>query len=537
MSAAPGPSGAAAGGGGAAAAAPPGAPPPPLALAPEQRPEQLADEAWLYNAPTLHGALAWSEDNLIAAATGHEVAILSAADLEGPRHFVSLPPPRPGGAAALAGCHPRAAPESPSLVLALLSEAEAGGGGGGAGGSGGAGPRAAGVAWSPAGAAGGGGCLLAVLSSDRVVRVYGPGATPLHSRWRVRRDLTEVLQAHLATAGWGDADPPPGGGGGAAGAALRLRGGGRKKAAPTKGGAGKRGDGEGEAGGGSDGGGEAAAAAGNSKKRPRAPELAAAPDAGAAAPGAAAPKRGRLTKKGAAGGAGGSAAAAASPGAGATARAARAAELFGPGSEVEVMNDEPGLQGCWFTGRCVVGRRWGGGGRGARTGDRRGARAAGHRRGADRNAPRTRSRPPHPSQPFSRPRRVERLEGDFILVVYDELFSDEASTSRLSEWFPLPPPLRGAGGGGAGGALAAAAGALQGGDAVHDGSRDDVVRPKPPAEVRGGPAPGALRCLSGREWGCNSAGPAPQRPWPQLTVAARHTPLVTLPPQTPPSAS
>lgn len=45
--------------------------------------------AGLYHRPQCYGALQWSEDNLLAAAAGGQVSVLSPGDLQGPRSFTA----------------------------------------------------------------------------------------------------------------------------------------------------------------------------------------------------------------------------------------------------------------------------------------------------------------------------------------------------------------------------------------------------------------------------------------------------------------
>jgi hypothetical protein len=465
-------------------------------LAPAPHPQQLADEMWLYNAPAFHNAIAWSDDNVLAVAAGPAVAILSAADLGGARHYAPLPvqePPRAGAAAAakdkdaprpptLLRCRPRAAASSASLPLVLLADGDAA-------------ATARAVAWSPAGCApGGAGCLLAVLSSDRRVRVFGLGPTPAHSRWEERQDLTAALVDHFDGArGWADVDPPPGGllgNGSSADDVLRLRGGGsgRKPKTPAKtagGGraaavaarSGRRAEEESDEDGMSEGeeDEEDAAAAGKggkgpagSKKRPHEPPAAAEADGGgakkkraskaAAQPAAAAAEaaatpvkrgRGRPPKN-------------AAPAAAAAAAAAggvdneRAAAVFPIGAAVEVTNDEDGLRGCWFSGRWV-------------------ARALG--RSLHKHTQTLPSNQPVTHTLNTSTRSVQQRAGNFALVQYNELFASEDGTTKLREWFPLPAPLQ------SGSVIGPRPADLPGGHAVHE-STANCLRPRAPPEVR-----------------------------------------------------
>jgi hypothetical protein len=154
--------------------------------------------AALYLPPATFDAVALSEDAQVAVATGSAAVLLSASRLTGPRAAAcvdagaaSLPPGAgptigdvggepawPGRGTAL-GWHLR--------MRELADGSGAGGGAGGAGGEADAGDDAAGggtgcpssappvrgLAWSPAGAAPGGGCLLVLMAGGDQVRERG----------------------------------------------------------------------------------------------------------------------------------------------------------------------------------------------------------------------------------------------------------------------------------------------------------------------------------------------------------------------------
>jgi hypothetical protein len=67
----------------------------------------------------------------------------------------------------------------------------------------------------------------------------------------------------------------------------------------------------------------------------------------------------------------------------------------------------------------------------------------------------------------------------FALVEYDTIFADEAGTSKLREWFRVPPPGPPADVA----AVTAAAAAEEGEYEVHP-ELSFQLRPKPPAAVR-----------------------------------------------------
>lgn len=77
-------------------------------------------------------------------------------------------------------------------------------------------------------------------------------------------------------------------------------------------------------------------------------------------------------------------------------------------------------------------------------------------------------------------RRVLKMAHGFALVEYDTIFADEAGSSKLWEWFRIPPP--------APHANVAALTAATAADEEHELHPDlnFQLRPKPPSEVREG---------------------------------------------------
>jgi hypothetical protein len=61
----------------------------------------MHDHTWLYNAPACPGAVAWSEENILAVAAGHTVVLLAPGYLDGPRGFAVA---RDGSAASAPAC-------------------------------------------------------------------------------------------------------------------------------------------------------------------------------------------------------------------------------------------------------------------------------------------------------------------------------------------------------------------------------------------------------------------------------------------------
>jgi hypothetical protein len=120
----------------------------------------MHDHLWLYNAPGCHGAVQWSEDNHLAVATGHTVAILNPGALDGARAYAQAAASGSLDALLVDGVpgHPR---RSESLLWGLVNEVAA------------SEPRRASlraIAWSPAGCTAQGGCLLTSVTKEHMVR-------------------------------------------------------------------------------------------------------------------------------------------------------------------------------------------------------------------------------------------------------------------------------------------------------------------------------------------------------------------------------
>lgn len=198
--------------------------------------ETFADAVGLSNRPVGPNAVQWSADGVLAVAAAHSVVLLSPGNLLGPRGFAT-----PGNECDVTMLQAPGAPKEPSAdalhevthlrVAAMVS------------------PYPAlqsdlfvrSVSWSPAGCAQTAGCLLAMVTSDHQVLVYGPPAEP-QSQWQQVADLSQQLLTHLEASGWQHLEQPPpppevhseGAAEGAAAAAddggvLRLRGGGSSK--------------------------------------------------------------------------------------------------------------------------------------------------------------------------------------------------------------------------------------------------------------------------------------------------------------------
>ncbi|KAI7841298.1 hypothetical protein COHA_004917 [Chlorella ohadii] len=203
--------------------------------------QPLVDVLGLANRPVGADCIKWSEDGVLAVAAGHSAVLLRPGDLAGPRAFAS-----PGGTCDAGVLQAAGRPAKPTedahhelanlRAAAMVSQYP----------SLQAGLAARSLGWSPAGCSAAAGCLLAAVTNDHQVLVYGPPAQPC-SEWQPVADLSAQLLEHLEQTGWRDLQPPPArqqqqrqqGEEGC----LRLRGGGatKRKAAAAAGGQAKGG--------------------------------------------------------------------------------------------------------------------------------------------------------------------------------------------------------------------------------------------------------------------------------------------------------
>ncbi|GMH32435.1 hypothetical protein BSKO_00269 [Bryopsis sp. KO-2023] len=152
----------------------------------------MEGSAWFYNAPVHPDALVWSEDDLLAVATGSVVAILNPFDISGGRAYVNFSDERDVG-----GWAPGCVPEDPEpclkMALCCLNELRfrdtswA--------------PHVRSVDWSPSGSGPDGGCLLAATLSDHHVFICSP-ALKSCAEWSKLVDLGTQLKEHMRKTRW-----------------------------------------------------------------------------------------------------------------------------------------------------------------------------------------------------------------------------------------------------------------------------------------------------------------------------------------------
>ncbi|KAG6714350.1 hypothetical protein I3842_05G198700 [Carya illinoinensis] len=138
--------------------------------------------------PSYPNAIAWSDENLIAVASGHLVTILNPALPFGPRGLITVPlgEPFPLGVVdrkeLLSGC----------LLPTCLSRDRR--------------PCVRSIAWSPLGMASNSGCLLAVCTTEGCVKLYRPPFCDFGAEWIEVMDVSERLYNYLERINFGKLD-------------------------------------------------------------------------------------------------------------------------------------------------------------------------------------------------------------------------------------------------------------------------------------------------------------------------------------------
>ncbi|CAM8980534.1 unnamed protein product [Rhodiola kirilowii] len=135
----------------------------------------------LVSPPTFPNAIAWSEENLIAVATGHIVTILNPALPCGPRGLIMLPAPKPFQIGVIESIDL----SSPGMLPICLSRYTDR-------------PCVRSVSWSPIGMAPNSGCLLAVCTLEGQVKLYRSPYCEFKAEWVEIIDVAELLFDHLA---------------------------------------------------------------------------------------------------------------------------------------------------------------------------------------------------------------------------------------------------------------------------------------------------------------------------------------------------
>ncbi|KAE8688353.1 hypothetical protein F3Y22_tig00110988pilonHSYRG00452 [Hibiscus syriacus] len=144
----------------------------------------------LVDSPSYPNSIAWSDENLIAVASGHLVTILNPALPFGPRGLISIPKTEPypivvvKGEDLASGC----------LLPTTLSRDP---------------PRSVrSISWSHLGMAPNPGCLLAVCTTEGRVKLYHPPFFDFCAGWIEVLGITDRLYDYLASISFEDPDIP-----------------------------------------------------------------------------------------------------------------------------------------------------------------------------------------------------------------------------------------------------------------------------------------------------------------------------------------
>ncbi|KAK9145814.1 hypothetical protein Sjap_005717 [Stephania japonica] len=145
--------------------------------------------AALVAAPVYPNAVAWSDENFVAVASGHIVTILNPALLVGPRGLITLPPSKPIEIGVveredlLSGC---------LLPICLSHDAR---------------PSIRSISWSNLGLAPNSGCLLAVCTTEGRVKLYRQPFSEFSAEWIEVADITDLFLDYLLQINFGESDP------------------------------------------------------------------------------------------------------------------------------------------------------------------------------------------------------------------------------------------------------------------------------------------------------------------------------------------
>ncbi|KAI5657533.1 hypothetical protein M9H77_26326 [Catharanthus roseus] len=135
--------------------------------------------AALVAAPCYPNAVVWSDENLVAVASGHLVTILNPSTPFGPRGLITLTASKPFPI----GVIQREDILSPCMLpISLTREIK---------------PCARSISWSPIGFAPNGGCLLAVCTTEGRVKLYRMPFCEYSAEWIEVMDITETLYTYL----------------------------------------------------------------------------------------------------------------------------------------------------------------------------------------------------------------------------------------------------------------------------------------------------------------------------------------------------
>ncbi|XP_022736492.1 uncharacterized protein LOC111289595 isoform X2 [Durio zibethinus] len=147
--------------------------------------------ATLVASPSFPNSIAWSDENLIAVASGHLVTILNPVLPFGPRGLITVPKSEPYPI----GVVKREDLASGCLLPITLSRDPR--------------PYVRSISWSNLGMAPNSGCLLAVCTTEGRVKVYRPPFCDFCAEWIEVLDITDRLYNYLSSISFEEADIPP----------------------------------------------------------------------------------------------------------------------------------------------------------------------------------------------------------------------------------------------------------------------------------------------------------------------------------------
>ncbi|OVA04709.1 WD40 repeat [Macleaya cordata] len=146
--------------------------------------------ASLVASPSYPNSVAWSDENLVAVASGHLVTILNPSLLIGPRGLITIPPSKPFPI----GVINREDLLTSCLLSTCLSRDVR--------------PCVRSISWSHLGLAPNSGCLLAVCTTEGRVKLYRSPYCEFSAEWIEVKDISDLLFDYLLSINFGEVDVP-----------------------------------------------------------------------------------------------------------------------------------------------------------------------------------------------------------------------------------------------------------------------------------------------------------------------------------------
>ncbi|XAR52152.1 hypothetical protein NMG60_11020075, partial [Bertholletia excelsa] len=154
--------------------------------------------ASLVASPSYPNAVAWSDENLVAVASGHLVTILNPAMPFGPRGLITIPPSKPfpigvvEREVVLYSAWSRKYLLSGCLLSACLSRDLR--------------PCVRSISWSPVGFAPHAGSLLAVCTIEGHVKLYRMPYCEFSAEWIEVFDISDMMYKYFSSIEFGESD-------------------------------------------------------------------------------------------------------------------------------------------------------------------------------------------------------------------------------------------------------------------------------------------------------------------------------------------